>query len=149
MLRVSLPFNPQDWGLLYHSHSTFCPIPLQYWNYCNTQTHSCVSNITNLVQYFKQPWVNWCPAIWIAMKLFFKISSSKYFSPEQDSNLGPSRIAATEDCKATALTTQPPRLVHERVKNKTKNVVLLGAYWECSWYIWGWPHLIYLKLYTF
>ena len=31
-------------------------------------------------------------------------------SPEQDSNLGPSRIAFFEDCKAIELTTQPPWL---------------------------------------
>ena len=33
-----------------------------------------------------------------------------YHSSEQDSNLGSSSIAVFEDCKATALTTQPPRL---------------------------------------
>ena len=30
--------------------------------------------------------------------------------PKQDLNLGPSRIADFDDSKATALTTQPPRL---------------------------------------
>ena len=30
--------------------------------------------------------------------------------PKQDLSLGPSKIAVFEDCQATALTTQPPRL---------------------------------------
>ena len=38
-------------------------------------------------------------------------SRDRYCSPKQDSNLGPSRIAIFRDCKATALTTQPPWLV--------------------------------------
>ena len=42
--------------------------------------------------------------------LLFIISSDQYSRPEPDSTLGPSRIAVFEDCKATALTTQPPRL---------------------------------------
>ena len=43
-------------------------------------------------------------------EIIFIISSDGYSSPEWDSNLDPSRIAVFEDCKATALTTQPPRL---------------------------------------
>ena len=40
----------------------------------------------------------------------FLISSDQYFSPLLDLNLGPSRIDVFENCKGTALTTQPPRL---------------------------------------
>ena len=40
-----------------------------------------------------------------------KASSDLYHSPERDLNLGPSRIAVFEDCKAIALTTQSPQLV--------------------------------------
>ena len=38
------------------------------------------------------------------------LMATLYHSSEQDSNLGSSRIAVFGDCKATALTTQPPRL---------------------------------------
>ena len=34
--------------------------------------------------------------------------SNQYCGPEQNSNLGPSRIAVFEDCKANVLTTHPP-----------------------------------------
>ena len=46
-------------------------------------------------------------------RIVLNITSPKwydYMCPEQNSNLGPSRIAVFEDCKATALNTQPPRL---------------------------------------
>ena len=42
--------------------------------------------------------------------IFFIISSNQFGIPKQDSNLGPRRIAIFEDCKATALKTQPPGL---------------------------------------
>ena len=44
------------------------------------------------------------------IELVFIISSNQNCSPEWDSNLGLSRIVVFEDCKATALTTQPPKL---------------------------------------
>ena len=36
------------------------------------------------------------------------IYSDLYYSPEGDLNLGSSRFAVFDNCKATALTTQPP-----------------------------------------
>ena len=41
---------------------------------------------------------------------FYNILCSSSFLPEWDLNMGLSRIAVFQDCKATALTTQPPRL---------------------------------------
>ena len=49
------------------------------------------------------------PCYFNRVKLFI-ILSNGYESPEQDSNLGQSRIAAYEDCKATTPTTQQPQL---------------------------------------
>ena len=46
-------------------------------------------------------------------EIIFIISSNQYCSPERYSNLGLSRIAVFIDCKTTALTTQPPRLVEQ------------------------------------
>ena len=48
----------------------------------------------------------------ILMYDYMVLSNAYLFSvcPEQDSNLGLCRIAVLEDCKATALTTPPPRL---------------------------------------
>ena len=39
----------------YHSHKAIYPTPLQHWNYCNIQTHLCVSDSPHKVQYCKQP----------------------------------------------------------------------------------------------
>ena len=41
-------------------------------------------------------------------------------NPERDSNLGPSGIAVIENCQATALTTQPPRLLY-KISNRHHN----------------------------
>ena len=48
------------------------------------------------------------------------VASGQYHSPAWYSSLGPSRIAVFEDCKATALTTQPPGLdgFHRCAKGK-------------------------------
>ena len=49
------------------------------------------------------------PCFLNSVKLFL-ILGHRNRSPERDSNLGPSRIAVFEDCKAIALITQPPRM---------------------------------------
>ena len=54
--------------------------------------------------------------------------SNQYLSPEHDSNLGLSRIAVFEDCKATALTTQPPWLDPVVVLFSAEAVVVLINY---------------------
>ena len=55
---------------------------------------------------------------WLGFKfLIFLVLNLLIFNitrkcPEQDLNMGPSRIAVFEDCKATALTTQRPWLLY-------------------------------------
>ena len=49
-------------------------------------------------------------------EIIFIILSNQYRSPEWDLNLGLSRIAVFEDCKASPLTTQPPLLVIYKAK---------------------------------
>ena len=46
-----------------------------------------------------------------------------YFDSERDLNLGLSRIAVCVDCKATALTTQPPWLVNCNSKHSSKGIL--------------------------
>ena len=68
---------------------------------------SCCDGIGRTVKReFFEVWVLSCANI---VKLFL-ILSDWYHSSEQDSNLGPSRIAVYEDRKTTDLTTQPPWL---------------------------------------
>ena len=54
---------------------------------------------------------------WQCFYFYNLISSNLYHSTKQDLNLDPSRISGFEDCKATALTTQPPWLDIWRMLN--------------------------------
>ena len=72
-----------------------------------------------------------------------KISKNgmKILCPKRDLNLGLSRIAVFEDCKLTALTTQPPRLVSITCYQTGESV------WQ-SYAIWIFDHSMIRQLST-
>ena len=68
----------------------------------------------------------------------FIIQSDQYHSPKRDSNLGSSRIAVSEDCKANALNTQPPQLDLSFFLNQKRWILILLSLYHTGLILYFW-----------